>query len=332
MTQTNEDSITYKVSVIVPTYNRLARLKKVLIGLEQQTYPLSDFEVIIVSDGSTDGTHQFLETIETPLQLKFIEQANQGVSVARNHGVDEAIGDMIVFLDDDVVPQPQLIVEHLKSHDPNKADAVVLGPYIPPLDFKLTPWSQWEQDKLLQLYAAMVDGSVMPSERHYVSGNSSLPRRLIIDAGGFDPDFRRYEDLEFSYRLKKQNTRFLFNEKAGGYHYSERSFASWLDIPYVYGRNDVLFTKQKDHGWLLPTVLRESTERHSFVRALVWLCLDRPFFSKMSIAGLKMIGKSNRRLGLFAYSGIFNLRYYQGIADELGGRSVFYKAIAQAIA
>ena len=330
MTQTNENSTTYNVSVVVPTYNRLPRLKKVLTGLEQQTYPLSDFEVIVVSDGSTDGTHEFLKSIETPLHLRFIEQANQGVSVARNRGVEEAVGDMIVFLDDDVVPQPQLISEHLLSHDPNEPDAVVLGPYIPPLDFALTPWSQWEQDKLLQLYAAMVDGRVTPSERHYVSGNSSLPRRLLLDAGGFDPDFRRYEDLEFSYRLKKRNTRFLFNEKAGGYHYSERSFASWLDIPYVYGHNDVLFTKRKDHNWLLPTVLRESKERHPFVRGLVWLCLDRPFFSKTSIVGLKMVGKLSRSLGLFAYSGIFNLRYYQGIADELGGRSAFYKAVAEA--
>ncbi len=320
----------YKMSVVLPTYNRIARLKQVLSGFEQQTYPLSDFEVIVVSDGSSDGTHEFLETIETPLHLTLIAQPNQGVSVARNRGVAEASGEIILFIDDDVVPKPQLITEHLRLHNSNDGDVVILGTVLPPPDFSLTPWSQWEQDKLLQLYERMSTGAVEMSARYYFSGNSSLSRRLILACGGFDPNFRRAEDVEFGYRLGEQDVKFLFNEQAAGYHYSERSFTSWLTIPYVYGRNDVLFTTQKGQSWLLPTLLRESKERHPFVRGLVWLCLDRPFLSKISIAGLKIIGKLARPLSSMVYSGIFNLRYYQGMADELNGRSNFYRAVAQA--
>jgi len=325
----NNNPITPKLSVVLPTYNRLARLKQVLSGFEKQTYPLSDFEVIVVSDGSSDGTDEYLKTIETPLHLTFIAQKNQGVSVTRNRGVAEATGEIIIFIDDDTVPKPEFVAEHLRLHDTYAGDVVVLGTVLPPPDFSLTPWSQWEQDKLLQLYEKLATSSVEMSARYYFSGNSSLPRRLILDCGGFDPNFRRAEDVEFGYRLAERDVQFLFNEQAAGYHYSVRSFASWLKIPYVYGRNDVLFATEKGQDWLLPTLLRESKERHPFVRGLVWLCLDRPFLSKISIAGLKLIGDLAQPLSSMVYSGIFNLRYYQGMADELNGRSAFYHAVSQ---
>src|SRR5262245_39167298 len=104
------------VSVIIPTYNRLDRLKRVLLHLEQQYYPLNDFEVVVVSDGSNDGTDAYLRTVSTPLRLIAVSQANQGVAAARNHGIQRATGELALFLDDDVVPTPQLIAEHVRVH------------------------------------------------------------------------------------------------------------------------------------------------------------------------------------------------------------------------
>ena len=101
------------ISVVLPTYNRLNQLKLVLAGLEKQTYPLDEFEVVVVSDGSTDGTHEYLETMQTPLQLRSIQQQNGGVATARNNGFSQAASDLILFIDDDVVPAPMLIEEHL---------------------------------------------------------------------------------------------------------------------------------------------------------------------------------------------------------------------------
>lgn len=328
----NENLPKYKISVVMATYNRLRLLKKALIGLEQQTCPLSDFEVVVVSDGSTDGTHEFLETWETSLCLNFVKQSNQGVSAARNRGVAEARGEFILFIDDDVVPKQQFVAEHLRIHETNEEDTVVLGPVLPPPDFKLTPWSHWEQTKLLEMYHSLINGAIELSGRHYYSGNSSMSRRLFLKVGGFDPAFRRAEDIELGYRLNDENVRFVFNEQAAGYHYSERSFVSWIKIPYVYGQNDVLFATQKDQDWLLPTLLREFRERHVFVQALVWLCLDRPMLSNASVAGLKLIAQLARSLSNMACSGIFNLLYYQGMTDMLNGRSVFYEAVEKATA
>ncbi|MCP4427755.1 MAG: glycosyltransferase family 2 protein [Chloroflexi bacterium] len=321
---------TPRVSVILPTYNRLPQLKQVLNGLEKQTYPLSKFEVVVVSDGSGDGTNEFLQMADTPLQLVSVMQVNQGVAVARNEGVAHAQGDLVLFIDDDVVPTPQLIVEHLRLHDANTDDIVVLGPMLTPLDSTLSPWTQWEQDMLVKQYEAMTAGEWEPTARQFYTGNSSLARRLILDCGGFDPAFRRAEDVELAYRLDDRGIRFLFNERAVGYHYVARSFGSWMATPYAYGRNDVIFSVQKGQDWLLPTIFREYETRHKFIKALVWLCLDRPLLSKMLIMMLRVATWLAPSLSRMAFSGIFNLRYYQGMADELNGRSAFYEALTNA--
>ena len=135
----------HNVSVVMPTYNRLLRLKNVISGLEAQTYPLSGFEVVVVSDGSTDGTDEYLQTIRTTLNLIPVIQSNQGPAAARNHGVARATGDLVLFIDDDVVPSEQLIATHVEAHQQYDGSIVVIGPMLTPPDFDMAPWVRWEQ-------------------------------------------------------------------------------------------------------------------------------------------------------------------------------------------
>ncbi len=160
-----------KLSVVLPTYNRLQQLRRVLAGLENQTCPLADFEVVVVSDGSSDGTNEFLQEMKTPLQLTAVIQANQGVAAARNQGVAQAQGDLVLFIDDDVVPTPQLVAEHLCFHAAHEEEVIVLGPMLTPLDTRLSPWAQWEQDMLVKQYEAMLSGSWEPTARQFYTGN-----------------------------------------------------------------------------------------------------------------------------------------------------------------
>src|SRR5215470_9827202 len=115
------------VSIVVPTYNRRASLQRLLEALVHQTYARSDFEVIVVDDGSTDGTVEFARTTDFGYQVRVIEQEHSGPAAARNRGVTEAHGELIVFLDDDVVPVDGLLAQHVADHAPDPK-LVVIGP------------------------------------------------------------------------------------------------------------------------------------------------------------------------------------------------------------
>ena len=322
-----------RVSVVIPTYNRLDRLKRVLAGLENQDYPRDQFEVVVVSDGSRDGTHEYLQSRSTSLHLVLVIQENLGPAAARNQGYLHAGGEIVLFIDDDVIPIPQLISEHLRCHGQHGENVVVIGPMLSPSDHNLSPWVSWEQSLLGEQYAHMLAGRWQATARQFYTGNTSLARRHLIESGGFDPAFRRGEDVELAYRLKDAGIQFIFNPGAIGYHYAERSFSSWLDIPYTYGKNDVIFTYQKRQSWLLPTIWREFHSRHVLIRALTNLCLDRPCINKLALGLLKqaaLLGQSPGfdKISQLACSGIFNLRYYEGIAQQLGGRRAFFAGLA----
>jgi GT2 family glycosyltransferase len=318
-----------KVSIVIPTYNRLERLKRVLSALECQTYPLENLEALVVSDGSSDGTHEYLSAFHPPYHFRAIFQANQGAAVARNLGAELALGEILLFIDDDVVPSPQLVAEHIQWHQEHGDFLVVIGPMLSPPDFDMSPWVQWEQDKLAQQYLDMVTGKWQPTARQFYTGNTSLARRRFMESGGFDPTFKRAEDVELAYRLSARGNRFLFNPQAVGYHYAERSLNSWLAIPYAYGCNDVIFANQKGQTWLLSVILEEFRSRNWLIQGLTRLCLDRPRVSvimnntlvKIVRLGLKI---KMHRLSGRACSALFNLRYYQGVADGLEGRTVFF--------
>ncbi|WP_322511705.1 exopolysaccharide biosynthesis glycosyltransferase EpsD [Chloroflexus sp.] len=315
------------ISIVIPTYNRLARLQRVLAALAKQSYPNDQFEVVIVSDGSTDGTAEYCQQAQTPFHLHFIQQANAGPAAARNRGVAAARGNIVLFLDDDVVPAPNLIGEHVRLHE-ERSNRVVLGTMLTPPDATLSPWVAWEQAMLEKQYRAMTSGIWPATARQFYTGNTSLARQLVLAAGGFDERFRRAEDIELAYRLNKLGVEFVFAPQAAGYHYAERSFASWLATPYTYGRNDIVFGREQQVD-LLGFVRSEFAQRNQLTRWLVWVLLDRPRASAMALAIMPHLALlAHRLLGERGsrpiYSAIFNLRYYQGVADELGGRDRFF--------
>lgn len=325
-----------EVSVVLPTYNRLAQLQQVLAGLEKQSYPAANFEVIVVSDGSTDGTNQFLQEYQsrTVLNLVPLVQENQGPAAARNQGIQTAQGTLILFIDDDVVPVPNLIEAHMASHQRYANDVVVMGPMHTPTEFDMKPWVRWEQAMLDKQYAIWAATDWRSDARRFYTGNASVARRHLLAANGFDTNFRRSEDAELAYRLADQGIEFVFNPDAIGYHYAQRSFASWLQTPYMYGRNDVICARDKGHSWLLNAIGKEFNSRHSFTRWLVRLCISRKTANRLAIVGLRVVAEVSsffgvRSVSTLAYSGIFNLRHFQGVTDELGGRQQFFQLVAQ---
>jgi GT2 family glycosyltransferase len=320
----------------VPTYNRLGRLRHVITALEQQAYPSDAYEVIVISDGSTDGTHAYLEALRSTMQLRWFPQANRGPAAARNAGIQKAEGEFIVFIDDDVVPEPQLLAEHVRSHHEAGQDVVVLGPLLSPEGFEMAPWVRWEQDMLMKQYRALLRGDWPATARQFYTGNASLRRSHILAAGGFDEGFRRAEDVELAYRLANRGLDFVFNMQAVGMHFAERSFRAWLDMAYTYGRNDVIFARDRDQQWLLSAVRREFRERHFLIQSLVRVCRGRSRLTWIAQSALKLVASAATLLRASnierrAYSGLFNLQYYSGLFNELDDVHFLFKDVENPI-
>jgi len=308
----------------------------VIKALEQQAYPSDAYEVIVISDGSTDGTDAYLETLRSTMRLRWFPQANRGPAAARNAGIQKSGGEFVVFIDDDVVPEPQLLAEHARSHREAGQDVVVLGPLLTPEGFKMAPWVRWEQEMLMKQYRAMLRGDWTATARQFYTGNASLRRSHILAAGGFDEGFRRAEDVELAYRLADKGLDFVFNIQAAGMHFAERSFRAWLDAAYTYGRNDVIFTRDRNQKWLLPAIRQEFQDRHILIRLLVRICRGRSRMSQIVTSALKLTADAATLLRANnierrAYSGLFNLQYYNGLFNELDDVHFLFKDLESPI-
>lgn len=313
------------LSVVIPTFNRKDSLQRTLDGLARQTYPPAQFEAVVVSDGSTDGTDEMLAAYAqaSPYPLRVICQNNGGPARARNHGIQHAAGDVIVFLDDDVEPSPELLAVHAAHHAGQ--DAVVIAPMLPDpaLLWQEPVWIAWEHAMLEKQYTAwrtgMWDGC---GPHHFYSGNASVRRAHLIAVGGFDEQFPRQEDVELAVRLEKQRgVRFVYAPGAAGIHRPQRRWASWLAVPLAYGRLDVVRARRGDTSW--ETVRHGYAARNKATRLLARVVLSVPGLSGPLRAALLLAARAAyglRRAGpaFAALSVVYNIRYLEGAQAELG--------------
>jgi GT2 family glycosyltransferase len=327
--------MTRSVTVVVPTYNRIDRLRRVLDALSTQTYPADYLELVVVSDGSSDGTEAYLAERTMPFDFVVAQQENAGPAAARNRGTKLASGDIVLFVDDDVVAAPDLVARHASHHDDNRQ--VVIGPMLTPDGFAMSPWVRWEQAMLYRQYEAMARGDYRPTYRQFYTGNASLPRASILDLGGFDTTYRRAEDVELSYRLSRTGHRFVFDPHAVGLHYAERPFRSWLQMARDYGANDVAFAHDHGRGDILEIVRNEFPRRNPLVRWTALVCAGSDVRESGATAVLRATMALASRMQLdrvtaSALSGLYNLAYYGGMAGALGGRRAFHAAVKGAAA
>jgi glycosyltransferase involved in cell wall biosynthesis len=305
-------------SVVIPTYRRRRSLERVLAGIRDQQYPSDRLEVIVVNDGGDDGTVEMVRSLEIGFRLRVLEQPNLGPGAARNLGVEHAASPFVLFLDDDVVPTRGLVAEHASVHRDSR-DLVVMGSMLGDGRERM-PWLRWESVTLAKQYDAMEAGLFRPTPWQFYTGNASLLREHVVRAGGFDPRFRRAEDIELGFRLERLGLTFAFQRNAEGRHLSRRSYTAWLDAARQYGRNDVLF------GKITERVISETRTRHAYTRRLIHWGIQHRRLRNVVAPAAKLAALACSAAGLSAgslaaCSAVFSLHYWIGVEDALGAEA-----------
>lgn len=216
------------LSVVIPTHNRSTVLQKSLDALFHQAGLDTKFEVIVVADSCTDDTEARVKAnaLRMPFPLRLFAHSAGSAAATRNLGAAQARGKILLFLDDDIVPQPGFLQAHIAAQQENR---IVLGYSKPVLPARPSWWQydarRWWEDT----YSAMREPGHRFSYRDFFSGNVSLSASLFQKAGGFNTTFRgRLEDYELGWRLLKAGGRFCFVPDALGYHYDMTDLALWL--------------------------------------------------------------------------------------------------------
>jgi len=211
-----------RASVVVPYYDSLAALRRTLIGLAAQTYPADLIEIIVVDDGSTHRLDQ--AAVDGSPTVEIITRPDEGftLAAARNEGATSSTGDVLVFLDHDMLPDPSWLEHHLRWHHLQERPILVLGSRshvddgwltedlvrdavrsgglasrVEGHDVQVPEWIEFHLQRTGRLTSA--DDDIF---RIVTGGNLSTSREFFDDIGGFDPSFVRWggEDTELGYR------------------------------------------------------------------------------------------------------------------------------------
>jgi glycosyltransferase involved in cell wall biosynthesis len=206
------------LSLVIATFNRVELLPRTLDALTSQDVGQDRYEVIFVDDGSTDGTRRLIEeAARSSPRIRYVRIDHTGSpSRPRNTGLREARGDVIVLVDDDVVPDRDFVAAHAAFHRrlPADEDAALGELYLlddvrqdPMSLFHTFPYHEARRSEIL-------------SYLYFWTCNVSVKRRFMLEHGLFDEDAALHplEDMECGFRLTRAGLRLRFAPQARGCH------------------------------------------------------------------------------------------------------------------
>ena len=292
-------------SVVIPTYNRLDMLLRVLDALDAQV-GAPPFEVIVIDDGSKDDTAR---VVSQRKGILFRSQPNGGPGRARNHGVTLATGKIVVFIGDDTVPEPAFLAEHARVHQAANDHPMVaaLGYTGWPRGERVTAFMDYINDYGLQFgYKLIQDGAVVPFNFFYTS-NISIDRGVLA-AHPFDTTFpaAAWEDIELAYRLEAKGLKIHYNARAVTRHYHPMDVDSFARRQYTVGKSGaIFFQKHPELGHFLG----------------VYELQTRALADEKQLSSLRRKARLGETLRLFARSKVFETlmreHYLRGLKDGL---------------
>ena len=222
-------------SVIVPTYNRIELLKKTLESLFRQNF--KDYEVVVVNDGSSDKTHEYLSRLSETSHFKYFRHANSGLAATRQAGLLHAAGEYIAFTDDDcIVPSDWL----QKFHDIFQQHGIAGVGGSTVTGNPSNPFAQ-ASDMINNYFKSAMNGA--ENEIPFLTGNNVAYTHASLEkVGGPDERFRMgAEDRDLLFRVVQSGGRMIYDQSIVVTHYNDADFIRFVKHQFEFGKGSYLY-------------------------------------------------------------------------------------------
>jgi len=275
-----------RASVIIPVFNSIQTIERLILSLQDQSMPLNEYQVIAVDDCSTDGTREYLESLKFKGNFKIIGQKeNLGLSSGRNRGIEASDSDILLFIDGDMEVDHDWMLSHTIPIENGEWDGSV----------GYVTHSAIDQTLFIKYLDLSNRGAKKhPNERvghkHFQFWNTSIRKDLLTNVGGFDEkiDVWGGEDIEMIVRIENFSNPILrFNPEARATHHQHRTLEDTFGLLENFGANVVPYIVAKH-----PDLAREFYTPmldNSFIRKALMITALNPIFFNMIKSIYKLI-------------------------------------------
>jgi GT2 family glycosyltransferase/glycosyltransferase involved in cell wall biosynthesis len=268
--RTPNPASTPSVSVVIPTYNRVDMLVCCLRALQAQCISRADYEVVVVDDGSTDGTPAALRewTPSTEMALRAYSRPNSGPAAARNEGIGRARGALIAFVDDDCIPEPDWLKNLIDALPLDASCAGIGGRIVGASDALISRYVDWR--------GLLAHQRTEEEINYLVTANALFHKHCLLQVGGFNECFRWAggEDPELARRLRARGYYFVATERALVVHRHRETLRGFVDMASRYGRGAAVDAQLRGRSLLSQRVEAFGSVTAN-IRAEVRACLMR---------------------------------------------------------
>ncbi len=302
-------------SVLLPTFNRMDVLPEVVAALEAQSNA-PNFELIIVNDGSSDATQAWLDSYAFGLPVTVIHQDNAGPAAARNAAINAALGDYLVLLGDDTVPEHHWLNAHYSAHQQRNfsKSLIVVGRTDWHAAIRHTPLLRYLDSTAWQFAFDQINDLEHLPFNYFYGSNVSLPRALVANerfSAAFP--YPAWEDSELGYRLVNHGARLVFAPGARTAHLHPTNVARFAARQRKAGYCAMVFTQL--HPEAGPLVANNIVRAPSV--PLAWRARMRRWLASALEPMSNLMGVSTPAL----WEQVLSEHYAAGIADYLSEHS-----------
>ena len=237
------------MTIAIASFQRRQQLLRLLKGLDAQLAAdvelRRDVSIVVVLDGSTDGSRDAVHAETWSVPVRVLWQPNRGLAAARNAGLSAANGGVVWFLDDDVVPSAGLVERHRRAH-PSGDPTIVVGPCRVPPEADGPPevrqwWAEFDQ--------RLFDEEIIDRYDRFTAANASGPATSFVEVGGFDERLSSYglEDYELAVRLLAAGVPIRVDRDAVAWHPDLESVATHVARERGIGENAARIVRWHPH-------------------------------------------------------------------------------------